>query len=463
MKSITTRIRVYFLSVVISMGAIMAVGIGIILPEYYVTYQLHTIEDRTGGLEAMRDAGLEDEVLTALVELQAQMGGELYTLDEDGELKGFGRGKMSSNAQSSASTLHNNSSFVATGDVTAYQYTNKLGIEIYAYGIQLSDEYLVYEVDIQSLDDATTLMVQVAMVVIVVGLMMALLISLALTKQITDPIQALNELAHQMKAKEVQAGYVVKNRDELYELNGAMNSLYDELKSNIYQLESELKKERNTEMLKKRFLAQATHELKTPIAVIGGYAELLSDAMYENQEEHDHYIESIYNETIVMNHIIMDILDYSKMETGNFKMNARNQDVTQWFEGLLPRLKSLAQQRDKQLIIQGPTEGLMKEFDGLRMEQVINNLVSNGLEHAVSRVVINMIYHEQKVVVSVYNDGQKIDEEDLPYLFDSFYKAKGKKSGTGLGLAIVKSILQMHQGEYRAENNEDGVTFTVGF
>ncbi|MBN2222601.1 MAG: HAMP domain-containing histidine kinase, partial [Vallitaleaceae bacterium] len=257
--------------------------------------------------------------------------------------------------------------------------------------------------------------------------------------------------------------FVVKNHDELYELNAAINGMYEELKANIYQLESELSKERNTELLKKRFLAQATHELKTPIAVIGGYAELLVEKMYQSEEEEAHYHKSIYEESQRMNRLIMDVLDYTKMETGNFQIQKKEQDLHKWAKNLEQKWMSLAEQAHKHLEVQIPKESLQKEFDEFRMEQVVTNLLTNALEHAKSKVIINFRFYDSKVVIQVSNDGKPIEDGDVPYLFDSFYKAKGKKSGTGLGLAIVKAIIGLHQGEYRVENHQDGVTFSVSF
>lgn len=456
MNTITGRIRFYFLAVVVTMGLIMILGIGIVLPNYYTNYQLGIIEDKIDGLRELREEGKEEEVYEELLSLQNQIGGELYVLDDTGIMRGYGKGRMSNHSS-------NLSSFVPSGDEESTRYVNKLGIEIYAYAILLDGEYLIYEVDIESLDDAIRVINRFLLLIITIGLILAFMLSVVLTRQITKPIQLLNQLAQKMKKKEAEAAFVVKNHDELYELNGAINGMYEELKANIYQLESELSKERNTELLKKRFLAQATHELKTPIAVIGGYAELLVEGMYQSEEEEAHYHQSIYDESKRMNRLIMDVLDYTKMETGQFRIQKKEQDIHQWAKVLEHKWLDLASQANKSLTIQIPKESLLKEFDDFRMEQVMTNLLTNAFEHATSKVNIRIQFYDSKVVIQVSNDGRSIAEEDLPYLFDSFYKAKGKKSGTGLGLAIVKAIMGLHQGEYRVENHLDGVTFSVSF
>jgi signal transduction histidine kinase len=103
------------------------------------------------------------------------------------------------------------------------------------------------------------------------------------------------------------------------------------------------------------------------------------------------------------------------------------------------------------------------KIDEKRIEQVIKNLVSNAVEHAYSFIQISVNMHGDKLTFQIFNDGDSISDEDLPYIFDSFYKSSKKKTGTGLGLAIVKEIINLHNGSYRVENTKNGVKFTVTF
>ena len=296
---------------------------------------------------------------------------------------------------------------------------------------------------------------------LVIILLLALVVAVGLSRNISKPIRALSQLADSMKSKEVAAVMVTKNEDEIGQLNRRLNELYEELLSSIYHLETELKKERNAENLKKRFLAQATHELKTPISVIRGYAEILYDGIYKDEDDRDRYLKHIYDETESISHLILDVLDYTKMETGNYKLELSNVNASKYFTGTIERFRGFIETADLTAILTvNLDDQLVLSLDQNRVDQILRNLISNAVEHSTSAVSVNIDSLGEKVRIAVANDGPSIEEEDLPLLFDSFYKKRGKQSGTGLGLAIVKEIVQLHGGDYRAENTEDGVLAT---
>jgi len=240
-----------------------------------------------------------------------------------------------------------------------------------------------------------------------------------------------------------------------------MNLLYEELQSNIQQLEAELLKEKSLDNMKKQFLAQTTHELKTPLSVIQGYAELVYDKIYQTDEERDHYINSIYHETENMNKLINDTLDFAKMENGFFQIETRDTFINPWFNQIILTFKELITSKDIILEVNNQVGDLCINMDAFRMEQVIKNLVANAMEHTDGKIVINAYNLNNQLGVEVINTGSNIDEADMAFIFDSFYKRVGKKTGTGLGLAIVKQIIKLHHGEYRVENMPGGVKFSI--
>ncbi len=255
---------------------------------------------------------------------------------------------------------------------------------------------------------------------------------------------------------------MTEEEDEIGQLNQTLNELYEELRGNIYKLNAELHKERNAEKLKKRFLAQATHELKTPVAVIRGYSEILYDGMYKDEEERDRFLKNIYDESEAVSHLIIDVLDYTKMETGNYKLNLREIAVRPYLNELFERYRDFIESQGLNFELQqNIDEQFHKNIDSDRYDQIYKNLIGNAVEHAVSEVRTKVQMVGSKIKLSVYNDGPNIEEEDLPNVFESFYKKRGKKTGTGLGLAIVKEIVLLHHGEYRVENLDDGVEFVI--
>ena len=454
MKSISSKVLYYFICFALIIFLFIGLGLKFVLPQFYLDKQMDKIVEATAYIKSNYENITDEEAELKLEDLREDIGGNLYILEESGELKGYGYGKNRSINQK-------NSQFVKNDDITEYQYVNDIGIEIYAFGVQLDNYYLVYEVSIQSLDKAVDTMFEFSTYLLIIALIISVLIALLLARSITSPIRKLNNLALDMRSKNIESKIVVAGNDELNQLNQSINSLYEELLSNIYKLESELKKERNSELLKKKFLAQATHELKTPISVIQGYSELVYDGMYKDLDERDHYIKSIYDETKSMSHIIHDILDYSKMETGNFVMKYSNIELKGYLDTILSRFKDIVEKNNIEFTYDINFDKFSKSIDGIRMEQVIKNLLSNAIEHSEGIISVNADKAGDKLKFEVFNSGQNISDEDLPYIFDSFYKKKGKKKGTGLGLAIVKEIVTLHKGDYRVENREDGVSFIV--
>lgn len=454
MKSISSKVLYYFICFAMVIFLFIGVGLKFVLPQFYLDKQMDKIVETTKYIKINYENITDEEVEIKLEGLREDIGGNLYILDETGELKGYGYGK-------NRSTNRRNSLFVKSGDITEYQYINNLGIEIFAFGVQMDSYFLVYEVSIQSLDKAVDTMFEFSMYLLIIALVFSVLIALLLARSITSPIKKLNNLALDMRKKDIDSRIVATGNDELNQLNQSINGLYEELLSNIYKLESELKKERNSELLKKKFLARATHELKTPISVIQGYSELVYDGMYKDMDERDHYIKSIYDETRTINHIIHDILDYTKMETGNFTMNFSSIELSDYLDLIFNRFKDIVEKNNLDFEYSINFHKFSMDIDEIRMEQVVKNLLSNAMEHSDGRIWVKADKIGDKMRLEVFNSGDKIAEEDLPYIFDSFYKKKGKKKGTGLGLAIVKEIILLHKGDYRVENKEDGVSFIV--
>ena len=221
-------------------------------------------------------------------------------------------------------------------------------------------------------------------------------------------------------------------------------------------------KQRQLSEVQKNFINNLTHELKTPISVIRGYAEILYDGIYKNEDDRDRYLKNIYDETESISHLILDVLDYTKMETGNYRLVLSGVMSKQFYSDLAERYRGFIERHnlEAKIMVELP-EGMKQSLDRNRIEQVLRNLISNATEHGDHMVAITIDALGDKARIMVANDGNPINGEDMPYLFDSFYKKKGKQSGTGLGLAIVKEIVQLHGGDYRAENTKNGVRFVV--
>lgn len=452
--------RTIFIYMLVFAGIIVltiALATQVFLPSYYENRQLERIASARERLESAQRAGDSDALYEEMAALQETLGGALYTYNDREGVQGIGAGK----GRGHGSGVHAER-FVPAGDLTEYRYVNKQGLEIQVLGVRMPASYLVYEVSIQTLSGAAGAMMDFMWGLLIVVVLLASVIALILSRALANPIRALNALARDMKRKTATARRVTRRGDEIGELNQTLNALYEELLGNIYQLESELHKERNAEQLKKRFLAQATHELKTPIAVIRGYAEIVYDGMYADVAERDRYLKNIYEESEALSHLILDVLDYTKMETGNYHLSKGRVHINAFLREVAERYADFvrAQGFEFELHMDVP-EDLEMSIDAQRIEQVYKNLIGNAVDYAKTRILTTVECVGDRVRLSLFNDGAPISDADMPNVFDSFYKQQGKQKGSGLGLAIVKEIVLLHGGEYRACNHPEGVEFVI--
>ncbi len=456
-SSISVKVFGYMFIFSIIIVGLIGTATKFVLPTYYLDKQLGLLNELKVEIQTAYTHEDYNLVMDIMEEMENDLGGELYYYSEQGGQTGYGMGRGKNRP-----VISNGQSFTPRGDFSVYQYTNKIGVDIYLIGVLLDEEYLVYEVPIQTLNKATDTMIDFIWVLLALVLLLALVMAWILSRNLSRPIKDLNALAESMKTKTVKPIMVSKGRDEIGQLNKTLNELYEELRGNIYKLNTELNKERNAENLKKRFLAQATHELKTPIAVISGYAEILYDGMYKDEEERDRYLKNIFEESEAVSKLILDVLDYTKMETGNYKLKPKEVRVKPFVNSLFSRYMDFVESHELRFELEmNLDDDFFMSLDQERFEQVYRNLISNAVEHGQTLIRTRIQNTESKLILSVYNDGPAIDEEDIDNVFESFYKKKGKKKGTGLGLAILKEIVLLHGGEYRVENIEDGVEFTV--
>ena len=215
--------------------------------------------------------------------------------------------------------------------------------------------------------------------------------------------------------------------------------------------------------MRRELLSNVSHEFKTPLAIIMGYAEGLQ--LNINSDEKDYYCSVINDEAVKLNSLAARLLDLAELESGAIM------DVSEF------SLSELAEERLKTMSYVFSDHGISTEFnttgdcslnaDYGRIEEVINNLLANAMHHTPDggSISVQVSGDDEKVSISVFNSGSHIPDESLDRIWESFYKvdkARTRKyGGSGLGLKIVSSIVNLHGGSYSAENTPDGVLFRV--
>jgi len=291
------------------------------------------------------------------------------------------------------------------------------------------------------------------------------------TGRFTKPILELNDIAQRMSKLDFSKKYQVKSDDEVGQLGKSINSLSDQLDQAILnlteankKLREDIEQERKIDKMRKEFINSVSHELKTPLALIQGYAEGLKLNINEDEETKNYYCDVIIDETDKMNRLVKDLLNLSQIESGNFQLEKTAFDLSSMIRTVLDKYQPLLEENGIKLECELP-ENQTVFADAERIEQVLVNYLINAVNHVDERkeIKIGTAVKDDKVRVSVYNSGEKIPEESLDRIWTSFYKVDKARTrrygGTGLGLSIVKAIQELHNNRYGVENLADGVLF----
>ncbi|MDM5338799.1 ATP-binding protein [Fictibacillus enclensis] len=230
----------------------------------------------------------------------------------------------------------------------------------------------------------------------------------------------------------------------------------------------DMTEERQMEKLNKDFIANVSHELRTPISMLQGYSEAIVDNVAGSREEEKEIVKIIHDESLRMGRLVNELLDLARLEAGQMKLRPATVSVNEFFERVVRKFYGIARERDIELTLNLKADGTAR-FDPDRIEQVLTNLIDNALRHTASngKVAILVERFKQGLKIEVTDNGSGIAEEDLPFVFERFYKAdkartRGKKGGTGLGLAIAKNIVVTHNGSISVHSKlNEGTTFSI--
>lgn len=288
----------------------------------------------------------------------------------------------------------------------------------------------------------------------------------------TKPLIEMNSITRDMAKMDFTQKCPPYNNNEIGELGQSINTLSQsldrtlrDLKEKNERLEADIEHERKLDRIRKEFVSNASHELKTPIAIIQGYAEGLKLGIENNRATSGEYCDIIIEETHKMNRLVCEMLELSKYESGAYRLEPKRFEIKSFINNSIDTYDILAKESDITIEKDIP-DGLYGYGDPLRLEMVIHNYVSNALSHANGDKIIRLSAHETDDVIriSVFNTGDHIAERDLENIWMSFYrsdKAHSRAEGRfGIGLSIVKAIQEQHNMTYSVENVEGGVTFS---
>lgn len=278
--------------------------------------------------------------------------------------------------------------------------------------------------------------------------------SYALARSITVPLRKLANAVEQIEKGNFEQQVPVSSTDEVGHLAGAIHRMNQALNQN--------------NRMRQRLLADVAHELKTPLAVIQGNLEGMLEGVVDINETQ---LNSLYDETVHLNRLIRDLRDLSLAEAGQLMLEKRSTDINQLIIKAVHMLEPLSEEKSMTLI---PRLQAVPEIfvDAGRMNQILYNLLTNAIRHTGEhgQVIVSTDVctrgHQEYVKIEVRDNGSGISPDDLPFIFDHFYRADQsrdrKSGGSGIGLAIVKQLVEVHGGSIEvASHVGKGSSFTV--
>ena len=283
------------------------------------------------------------------------------------------------------------------------------------------------------------------------GFLFIVLFSYLISYMTTRRIKEIDRVAMEITNNNFEGVLDTKGSDELSSLSSHINTMSSNLKRNIDALNLEIDQVKKMEQLRKEFIAQFTHEIKTPLAIINGNIDLLENV--EDIDKKDKYIEVINKEIAVINDLVLQMLDLSKLEAKAVTLDKKEIDLRELTEDIVDDYEQLLMDKKLKIEIQG--EDVLIVGDRKRIEMVIQNYLSNAIKHAFINSTIKIKIKENEF--SIENKGKQIDENRMDTIWESFVSDDQK--GTGLGLAIVRNILELHEMSYGVYNLQGGVEF----
>ena len=384
--------------------------------------------------------------------LQSKLFGYVYDLDEDG-------GKSHVLKQGDDYTIQQSHDRFAGMDY------------VECWGTLDDDHYFIIRTPLESIRESANISNKFYFVVGLAIIILSGIVIMVVTKRITKPISELTQLSKKMSNLDFEAKYESKVGNEIDVLGDNFNRMSTQLETTISELKSannelqrDIEDKIKIDKMRKEFLDNVSHELKTPIALIQGYAEGLKENISDDPESREFYCDVILDEASKMNKLVKNLLTLNQLESGKDAVVMERFDIVSLIRGVLQTMDIMIGQKEAKVIFdaQKPVYVWADEF---KTEEVVTNYVSNALNHLDGdrQIEIKLIDEDSRVKVTVFNNGTPIPEADIPNLWNKFYKVDKARTreygGSGIGLSIVKAIMESMNQEYGVQNFDNGVEF----
>jgi signal transduction histidine kinase len=285
--------------------------------------------------------------------------------------------------------------------------------------------------------------------------LLAMGITWIIAQVLSRPLLQMQKATRKIAVGELETRLEITSRDELGSLAEAINDLA-----------ADLQHYRDS---RQELFSNISHDLRTPITYLEGYSRVVKDHLYETEEEKDRYLDIIYQEAVRLQHLVDDVFDLAKMEEGKITLLVEELNLSDLTEQAVQKVKLKAKEKGLNLSFESSGPVTLVRGDGKRMEQIVLNLLENAIRYTEKgSIQAGLDYSGTSVILSVEDTGIGIPEEDLPYIFERFYRVEKSRArqfgGTGLGLSIVKKLAELQGGSIKVTSRLGGGTrFEVHF
>lgn len=297
------------------------------------------------------------------------------------------------------------------------------------------------------------------------------------SRKFTAPILELNGIAKKMSNLDFSQKYQIDDtEDEINTLGKSINIMSDKLEKTIKQLtvnnselEKDIEQKSKIDEMRKQFISDVSHELKTPIALIQGYAEGLVENVNADEESREFYANVILDEANKMDRLVKQLLELMKLEYGKREFNNENFDIVELINEVIKKCNVMLEENQVKVTFKNQ-DVIKANADIFYVEQILTNYLTNAIKYSKEingerkiEIKISSDDENNKIRISVFNTGDNIDDSELQRIWGRFYKIDSsrnrEKGGTGIGLAFVKAIMNNYKNKYGAINKENGIEF----
>lgn len=350
--------------------------------------------------------------------------------------------------------------------------SQKIGV-VSAMSLNNNNDSLIFCVaSIQPIEEASEVINEFVFYIFIGLITVAIILALIYSNTISKPLVTLTSAANKMANMDFSVICSTEREDEIGSLAHSLNMLSNNLQNALIdlkiknkKLEDDIEKERQLETMRKEFTANVSHELKTPIGIIEGYAEGIRDGIVTGDDALL-YLDTIIDESKKMSVLVANMLELSRLESGTVKPNFEDFNINRLISKVLRKHEPEFEAHRFNVNFKSTNPYSYVYADSFQMEQVFTNLITNAIKYTPPGNDININIEEglEKFKISVQNMGTSIPEDDINKLFDKFYRVdksreRTQRNSTGLGLSIVKNILKLHNSKCNIINIDGGVEF----